>query len=208
VRGCDAVLHLAIASEREFLKQYPGKPLRKTADMTPEEKDLFERAMLETNVKGTYNVFEAALQAGVKRVLFMSSLTTVMGHPDPEVLTRPAENKPSNFYAVTKLFGEQLGELYHRLYGLEVLSIRLGQPYPIGSYHDETYLSSPMRRLSNVHIEDIAHGISCCLKTDLDYGVFYLCSEADAYTVDQTLWDRLGYRPKIRFTEHGMERNS
>lgn len=207
MQGCDVVLHLAIASEREFLKQYPGQPLRKTADMTLEEWALFEQAMLETNVKGTYNVFEAARKTGVKRVLYMSSLTTVLGHTEAELLTGPVEDKPCNFYAVTKLFGEQMGDLYHRCHGLEVLSMRLGQPYPVGSYHDDSYLATPLRRLVNAHLDDIARMLSCCLKTDLAYGVFNLCSEGDPYTVDRTLWDQLGYRPKVRFTEQGMECN-
>lgn len=207
MEGCDTVLHLAIASERNFLKQYPGQPLRITADMTPEETAAFERAVLDVNVTGTYNLFEAARLAGVKRVIYMSSITIMLGYPDTEALTTPgAPPKPVNFYAVTKLFGEELGGIYHRIHGLDVFSLRLGQPYPLGTYLDDSYLDSARRRMVNTHFEDIEEMIRCTLKTDRSYGVINLTSQGDPDTLSMEEGAKIGYHPRICFHESGMER--
>ncbi|MGA1199501.1 MAG: NAD-dependent epimerase/dehydratase family protein, partial [Candidatus Latescibacterota bacterium] len=61
--GVDVVIHLAIATGHE-------------GDY---EEDVFNDQRFDVNVKGTYHVFEAAKRAGVKRVIYTSSLTVVWG---------------------------------------------------------------------------------------------------------------------------------
>jgi len=95
------------------------------------------------NVVGTYNVFEAARRAGVRRVIFASSGATVSAiEQDPpydalaggrygevgawEWLTHLSPLRPAGLYGVSKAFGEALGRLYADAHGLSVICLRIG----------------------------------------------------------------------------------
>jgi nucleoside-diphosphate-sugar epimerase len=78
----------------------------------------------EVNLKGTYNMLEAARRAKVKRVIFISSSAVYGEYPKlPFNETHPPQ--PESPYALSKLAGEQLCSLYWRLYGLETAALRL-----------------------------------------------------------------------------------
>ena len=98
---------------------------------------------LSTNIIGTYNVYEAARLAGVKRVVFASSGATVNGfetiHPYDKIVEGRFEEVPQPFdkvthemlrpdgiYGVAKAWGESLGRHFSDEYGLSVLCIRIG----------------------------------------------------------------------------------
>lgn len=83
-------------------------------------------AILENNIKGTYNVFEAARQGGVKRVVFASS-NHVVGYYRVGRTTGVEEPpRPDSRYGVSKVFGEALGRLYADKHGLSVACLRIG----------------------------------------------------------------------------------
>src|SRR5215472_13730839 len=101
-------------------------------------------ALRDTNVTGTYNVFEAARQAKVKRVVFASSGATVSGiESEPPyrdlvagrydgltswpMLTHLSPVRPSGLYGVSKVWGEALGRHYADAHGLSVICIRIGR---------------------------------------------------------------------------------
>lgn len=69
---------------------------------------------IEVNVRGAYHLYEAAARCGVKKFVFISSMTAVMGRPLYEHIERDAAPRPESFYACTKLFGEDLGSVYAR----------------------------------------------------------------------------------------------
>lgn len=75
------------------------------------------------NITGTLNVLVAAREARVKRVVFASS-SSVYGETEvlPKVETMP--DSPISPYALTKLAGEKYCVMFHRLYGLETVSLR------------------------------------------------------------------------------------
>lgn len=103
-----------------------------------------------TTMGGTLNVFRAAQEAGVKRVVFASAGSTMLGYQlDPtSTYAQLADNKlqrmpadarmilhtdpprPADFYSVGKLFGEHLGRLFSDKYGMSVLVIRVGAVLP------------------------------------------------------------------------------
>lgn len=64
------------------------------------------------NYSLTYAVFEAAHRAGVKRVVFASSVQAVGFHPLETTLDATARIRPSGYYGVSKAFGEALASLY------------------------------------------------------------------------------------------------
>lgn len=104
IKGIDVVLHLAANPNPEA-----------------EFKDL-----LNPNIIGTYNIFEAARLEGVKRVIFASSIHAVQGYGHGyEVGSRDAP-RPIDLYGATKAFGEALCHTYFSKYGISCLAIRIG----------------------------------------------------------------------------------
>jgi nucleoside-diphosphate-sugar epimerase len=101
--GADAVIHLAgVPSEGPWDK------------------------IMETNINGTYTVFEAARRAGVPRVIFASSnhavgFTPRSAFPVPDY----AFPAPDTYYGLSKVTGEALGALYHHRYGLDAICLRI-----------------------------------------------------------------------------------
>ncbi|MEU0083721.1 NAD(P)-dependent oxidoreductase [Streptomyces sp. NPDC006274] len=112
VRGVDAVIHLAgISLEASFDK------------------------ILRANIEGTYNLYEAVREEGVRRVVFASSNHAVgyVPRPDGEAPLAPGElipvetrHRPDTFYGLSKCFGEDLAQLYWDRHGLETVSVRIG----------------------------------------------------------------------------------
>ncbi len=90
-----------------------------------------DAAVFETNVQGTWNAFEAAEHAGVRRVVLCSS-TSALGidhtnlHLPPLYLpvdeTHPT--RPSSTYGMSKLIGEEIAAAFARRRRLQVLILR------------------------------------------------------------------------------------
>ena len=77
----------------------------------------------DTNVSGTLNVLLAARELGIRRVVCASSSSVYGDTPTlPKVETMAPS--PLSPYAVTKLTGEYYGGVFHRLFGVEAVSLR------------------------------------------------------------------------------------
>jgi len=83
-------------------------------------------AILEHNIVGTYNVFEAARQCGVKRVVYASSNHVIGYYRAERPVGIEAPPRPDSRYGVSKVFGEALGRLYADKHGLSVACLRIG----------------------------------------------------------------------------------
>ncbi len=93
--------------------------------------------VLVNNIIATKNVFDEALSSKVKRVVFASTNHVQHGHTmktTPETLDASTEKiitlenptLPDSLYAVSKVFGEELGKYCARIHGLEVICLRIG----------------------------------------------------------------------------------
>ena len=82
--------------------------------------------VLESNIRGIYNVLEAARVHGVKRIAFASTSQVINGYPPDVPITWDMRPRPVSFYAVSKVCGEMLGHMYAEVHGLEVVCIRIG----------------------------------------------------------------------------------
>lgn len=85
----------------------------------------FYGSLLETNIKGTFNVFRAAVDAGCRRVVFASSAQTIEGYPEDRQVSVKDPVKPKNLYGVTKCFGEALGSYFATQEDLSVIAMRI-----------------------------------------------------------------------------------
>lgn len=81
-------------------------------------------AAYNTNANGTYHILEAARLFNVNSVIFPSGIANY-GRGAPEVITDDTfQSNPSQIYAVTKIFGERLGEYYHYRFGVNFRCVR------------------------------------------------------------------------------------
>lgn len=115
LNGMDAVVHLAASS---------------AVDSSWE-------AVRDSNLIGTYNVYEAARRAGVPKVVFASSNHAVgtfetENRPelydldDGRVIDHTVEIQPDSLYGVSKAYGEAMGRYYVDHHGLSVVCLRIG----------------------------------------------------------------------------------
>ncbi|MGY3483710.1 nucleoside-diphosphate-sugar epimerase [Bradyrhizobium sp. USDA 4011] len=83
-------------------------------------------AILQANIIGCYNLFEAARKQGVKRVIFASSNHAVGFYPRHHRIGTDVTARPDSRYGVSKVFGEGVGALYADKHGIKVTCIRIG----------------------------------------------------------------------------------
>jgi uronate dehydrogenase len=100
--------------------------------------------ILEPNLRGTYNVFEAARRNGA-RVVFASSNHVIGFHPRSATLDRDHPMRPDGYYGLSKAYGELLAQLYWDKHGVESVSLRIGScvPQPANARMLSTWLSYP-----------------------------------------------------------------
>jgi uronate dehydrogenase len=100
---------------------------------------------LQVNIAGTYNVFDAARRAGVKRVIYASSHHAIGMYPTHERLDDRVPLRPDSLYGLSKCFGENTARYFWDKYGLEAVCLRIGSTRPKPSEPRElsTWLSEP-----------------------------------------------------------------
>ena len=103
-QGVDAVIHLA------------GNP----SGAAPWEE------ILRSNIVGTYHLFEAARQNGVRRVAFASRAGLLAPYPEEITRTVDMPPRPQSHYSISKIFGENLGYMYASQFGVECVCVRIG----------------------------------------------------------------------------------
>jgi UDP-glucose 4-epimerase len=91
----------------------------------------------ETNIKGTYNVLEAARIKKAKGIIFSSS-AAVYGNQEGRV-DETAPPCPVSPYGLQKLMGEALGNMYSELFSLPVVSLRYFNVYGKGNHEEGSY---------------------------------------------------------------------
>ncbi|HZH65132.1 MAG TPA: SDR family oxidoreductase [Flavisolibacter sp.] len=77
----------------------------------------------EVNITGTLNIFTAAKEAGIKRIVYAASSSTYGDHPGLPKVEDKIGN-PLSPYAVTKYVNELYAKVYANLYGLELIGLR------------------------------------------------------------------------------------
>lgn len=107
IKDCDAIVHLG------------GVSLEKPWD-----------SLLQANIVGTYNLYEAARKLGKPRIVFASSNHTTGYYERTTRIDTDVPHRPDSLYGVTKCFGEDLACLYYHKFGIETLSVRIGWCHP------------------------------------------------------------------------------
>ena len=79
--------------------------------------------ILQANIVGAYNLYEAARRHGVKRIVFASSNHVTGFYRQDEVIAPSMPMRPDGHYGLSKAFGENLAQFYFDRYGLETVSL-------------------------------------------------------------------------------------
>jgi UDP-N-acetylglucosamine 4-epimerase len=77
----------------------------------------------EVNVTGTLNIFTAAKEQGIRRVVYAASSSTYGDHPGLPKVEEKIGN-PLSPYAVSKLVNELYAKVYADIYGMELIGLR------------------------------------------------------------------------------------
>jgi nucleoside-diphosphate-sugar epimerase len=189
MRGAEVVFHLAAI---------PSVPLSIDDPVSSHE----------VNIDGTFNVFRAAQQAGVRRVIYAASSSA---YGDSETLPKIESMlaRPKSPYAVQKLLGEYYASVFHSCFGMETVSLRFFNVY--GPRQDPSSAYSGILSLFMKHIlartsptifgdgeqsrdftfvEDVADLCIKAAKVPAAAGKMYNAGNGECYTLN-VVWDAL-----------------
>lgn len=153
------------------------------------------------NTMGTYNVLDAALKFGIRKVIFASSETTygvcfADGTRLPDYLPVDEDHPtiPEDSYAMSKVVNEATARSFQRRTGADIYGLRINNVVEPHEYAQDfpAYMADPNLRLRNffayIDARDLGQMVDCCLKTDgLGYEVFNVSN--DTHSVNETTAD-------------------
>jgi uronate dehydrogenase len=143
--------------------------------------------ILNANIIGLVNVFEAARKAGTKRILFASSNHAIGFQPVSRRLDHTAPARPDSRYGLSKAFGEDLALYYANKHGISAMCMRIGsaREEPVDERMLSTWQSLP----------DFCRMIDAGLAADYVYEIVYGVSANTRSWWDNGNAARLGYHP-------------
>lgn len=139
------------------------------------------RSSLMTNIHGTWNVFSAASQHDVRRVVFASSNhatgcyegvpPTLHLQPNPPAIRVDDPLRPDSPYGISKIAGEAIARYFYDLYGLEAVCLRIGSVL-----RDDDPTQDDRHRCTWLSHRDLQHLIDRALLADETFpgfGIYY-----------------------------------
>ncbi len=142
----------------------------------------------ESNIVGTYNLYEAARRQGVKRVVFATSNHAVGFYKRSQTIDGNVATRPDSRYGVSKAFGEALAALYADKHGIGSLCVRIGNvgDVPLDVRRLSIWISpDDMMQLFRIGLEH----------PDIHYEIVYGASDNERGFWDNSAAYRLGYKP-------------
>jgi len=144
-----------------------------------------DNVTFQANVIGTYNVIEAAMKLGVRKVIIASSETTYgvcFAEGDRDFHRFPLEEDydvdPQDSYGLSKVVNEKTARAFAMRYGADIYALRIGnviEPHEYDRF--PAFLDNPMSRKRNawsyIDARDLGEIVHLCLEKDgLGYQVF------------------------------------
>lgn len=143
----------------------------------------YPRSAFDVNVKGTFNVIEAAVAQGVEKVVFSSS-ASVYGDALEVPMTEDHAFNNRTFYGATKIAGEQMFLSLGERYNLDWVGLRYMNVYGPRQDYKGVYVAVMMRMLDRidqglppliygdgsqeydfVYVEDVARANLCAMRS-------------------------------------------
>lgn len=155
----------------------------------------YPRTAFEVNIAGTFNVLEACVRHGVKKLVWSSSASVYGDAVElPMTESHPFNNK--NFYGASKIAGEAMCTAFNDRYGLPIIGLRYMNVY--GPHQDQTAAytgvvpimlnkieanESPIingdgsQAYDFIFVEDVARANVDALKSDTTFGMYNVGTE-------------------------------
>ncbi|HTJ05896.1 MAG TPA: NAD(P)-dependent oxidoreductase [Caldimonas sp.] len=86
--------------------------------------------ILQANIVGVHNLYEAARRHRVRRIVFASSNHVTGFYRQDQVVSPREPMRPDGNYGISKAFGELLSRFYFDRYGIETVCLRIGSSFP------------------------------------------------------------------------------
>lgn len=166
VSGVDAIVH------------FGGAPLER-----PWEE------ILNSNIRGSYHIYEAARKAGVKRIVYASSVHAIGYHKLEDHIDARAPHRPDGLYGLSKCFVEDLGQLYWDKFGIETVALRIFSSFP----------EPADRRMlwSWLSFDDCVRLVTAALTAPrVGFTIAFGISDNQVKPVDNRLAGHLGFHPQ------------
>ncbi len=152
----------------------------------PDEKPFED--ILHANIIGCYNIWQAAHEAGVRRIVYASSIHAVGLHPKTTAINIHTPHRPDSYYGLAKCFAEDMAKLYWDKKGLEAVCLRI---LSCANVTNSRALGSWLS------YDDLIHLVERAVDTPTTgFAVIYGVSNNDRSPVDNTGASFLGYRPR------------
>jgi len=158
------------------------------------DEDDFDTKLLPMNLAGVYNAFEAARQAGLRKVIFTSTGQTILYYPKGQWVTPDMPVRPWTVYACTKVFGEALARHYSDKHGLSMIVVRL--------CWFQAYDSELLRKQGDIQREwcsprDLTQLLVKSLRADVPFAIFFGVSNNTGRFWDiSNARELVGYEPQ------------
>ena len=139
----------------------------------------------------TYNVLDAAVKLGIRKVIFASSETTygicfADGEKKPDYVPIDEEHPtiPQDSYAMSKVVNEATARSFQARSGIDIYALRINNVIEPHEYAQNfpAYMANPDLRRRNIFAyidaRDLGQMVECCLQTDgLGYQVFNVSND-------------------------------
>ncbi|OEK02505.1 NAD-dependent dehydratase [Roseivirga sp. 4D4] len=155
----------------------------------------FPRTAFDVNIAGTFNILEACVNNGIKKLIWSSSASVYGDAVElPMTESHPFNNK--NFYGASKIAGEAMATAFNDRYGLEVIGLRYMNVY--GPHQDQTAAYTGVvpimlnkieanepptingdgsQAYDFIYVEDVARCNVDALKSDQKFGMYNVGTE-------------------------------
>ena len=158
-------------------------------------------SVLRNNIVGSRNVYEAAREFKIRRIVFASSnhaagmyegLPPTLHEVDnPTLITIRDPIRPDSDYGVSKAFGEAVARYYYDRWGVESICLRIGTVL-----RDDDPTKSPRHRKTWLSHRDLTQLVEKSLLAKIGFGIYYGISKNEGHFWDiSNSKEEIGYDP-------------
>jgi len=164
-----------------------------------------EQMMLDFATRGTHTILSAAMEAGIKKLLYAGTLSIFSAYPDDVYISEFWKPLPSpEITQMAKYLGELTCREFARDYMVTVTCLRLGELVL------EEEVSGKPRNLVWLDLRDAAQAFRCALSRDNSssvwwvdrWAIYHICADVPnpKFLIDNAA--RIGYKPTHNFQAH------
>jgi NAD+ dependent glucose-6-phosphate dehydrogenase len=160
-------------------------------------------SVLNANIIGTRNIFEAAREFQVPKVVYASSNHVTGAYhgfepnlykytqPGPPMISPEDPIRPDSDYGLSKAFGEAVARYYFDRWGIQAICLRIGAVLK----DDDPTKESQNRRIW-LSYRDLVQLVEKSLASDVTFGIYYgISNNKDAFWDISNARADLGYEP-------------